>query len=196
MTDPSWIRNLDYGGPRLAAAPPVPSFSSMLDFLPPPPKRKAFVSYHHAEQAWHEAFTDVCTALDVFTNRSLAEPIDSEDVDYVHRAIRERNIAGTSITIVLCGAETWKRKWVDWEIGSTVNKHHALLGIALPTAPRVPTGVVVPDRFYHNWLTGHAVWMLWENCTPPTLTGAINDAVSRAARYPSDNRWPFMTKNR
>src|SRR5690606_23807434 len=123
------IRNLDFGVPL------------------PLPKRRAFVSYHHdGDQFWYDQFSGWARDLELFTNRSLQEPVDSDDLqNYVHRYIREHHINGTSITIVLCGPETWKRKCVDWEIGSTVNKGHALLGIALPTALRVPSGIVVPD---------------------------------------------------
>jgi len=47
--------------------------------------------------------------LDIFTDKSLERRIDSEDADYLRRTIRENNISGSSLTIVLCGAETWKR---------------------------------------------------------------------------------------
>ena len=137
-----------------------------------------------------------CASLDLLTNRSLQEPIDSDKIDYVHSAIRDRNITGTSITIILCGAETWKRKCVDWEIGSTINKGHALLGICLPTAIRLPGNkAIVPDRLYQNWLSSYAAWAVCP-VTAADLLGAIDEAVSRSKLFTSGNALPFMTRNR
>ena len=47
----------------------------------------------------------------------------------------------STVTVVLIGEETWKRKHVDWEIGSSLrqtqnNSRSGLLGIILPTYPR------------------------------------------------------------
>lgn len=170
--------------------------------LPPlaPTKRKVFVAYHHNwDQGWYEILERFyCDGLDLFTNRSLPEPVDTDDIDYAHRAIRERYITGTSITIVLCGWQTWKRKCVDWEIGATLNKGHALLGIGLPTATRTWNGVWVPDRYYHNWLTGYAAWLDCPQFLPDasTLNAAIEEAILRSTLYPPDNSWPFMSRNR
>lgn len=170
--------------------------------LPPPPvppKRRVFVSYHHEnDQGWYDLFVQwYGHALEAFTNRSLGEPIDSDDTDYVHRAIREQNITGTSVTIVLCGPETWKRKWIDWETGSTINKGHALLGIGLATAPQLPGNrVFVPDRYYLNWLTGYAAWRYLLPSTAGDLEAAIEEAVWRSQTYAPDKSMPFMKRNR
>jgi hypothetical protein len=51
------------------------------------------------------------------------------------RVIREDYIKGSSITIALCGAQTWKRRFIDWEIASTLHHEHALLGILIPGTP-------------------------------------------------------------
>ncbi|MGD9715007.1 MAG: TIR domain-containing protein [Thermomicrobiales bacterium] len=165
--------------------------------LIPPPKRKAFVSYHHDnDQSWYALVSQwYGDALDMFTNRSLDEPVDSNHLDYVHRVIRESNITGTSITIVLCGSETWKRKCVDWEIGSTINKGHALLGVGLASAAHLPQGILVPDRYYANWLSGYAAWR-YLLPSAGDLASAIEEAIWRARNYAPDNSMPFMTRNR
>src|SRR5688572_13344029 len=107
--------------------------------LPPraiPTKAKAFVSYHHQrDQAYYDRFSRVFhDGYDIITDTSIERRIGSDDVAYQQQVIREQHIAGSSITIVLCGAESWKRRWIDWEIHMTLNKQHALLGIVLPTA--------------------------------------------------------------
>lgn len=167
--------------------------------LPPTPKRRAFVSYHHGnDQAWYDLFSLwYGDAFDLFTNRSLTEPVDSDDVDYVHRAIRELNITGTSITIVLCGSGTWRRKWVDWEIGSTINKGHALLGIGLPTVSKNWDGSAsVPDRLLVNYQNGYAPWLAWDAISAERVRSVIEDAVWRSSSVKPDNSLPFMRRNR
>ncbi|HOP81030.1 MAG TPA: TIR domain-containing protein, partial [Armatimonadota bacterium] len=126
-------------------------------------KRKVFVSYHHGnDQYWYDRFSGLFSdTYDIVYNKSLERRIDSDDPAYVDRRIRENYIVGTSITIVLCGAETWKRKYVDWEIYATLYCEHALLGICLPTALDTGNGKRAPDRFVENWKTGYAHWMHW-----------------------------------
>src|SRR5690349_7530115 len=104
---------------------------------PQPIKRKVFVSYHHGgDQAYYEAFSKAfCDTYDVITDNSLERELDSENVDYVMRRIRENYISGSSCTIVLVGKDTWGRKYVDWEINATLEKEHGLIGVLLPTAP-------------------------------------------------------------
>lgn len=64
--------------------------------------------------------------------------VDSNDTDYVMRRIRERYMQNTSVTIVMVGQNTWKRRYVDWEIASSLrngfgNPANGLLGIKLPS---------------------------------------------------------------
>src|SRR5262245_32055382 len=100
--------------------------------------RRVFVSYHHADQAWKNALVqEFSRRLGIFTDGSLDDRVDSNQPDYVHRQIREEYITGSSVTIVLCGAQTWKRRYIDWEIHSTLFKRHALLGIVLPGTPTI-----------------------------------------------------------
>ena len=87
----------------------------------PPTKPRIFVSYHHAgDRGWYEFFAAYfCDTYDIFQDRSVSREIDSDNSEYVIRQIREEYITGTSCTIVLCGTETPRRKFVDWEIKAT-----------------------------------------------------------------------------
>ena len=146
--------------------------------------RRVFVSYHHGlDRPFYEQFSNLaCDAFEVVYDNSVRQEIDSENPDYVMRHIREDFITGTSCTIVLCGAETWKRKYVDWEIKATLDKSHGLIGVYLPTAIDAPDGCVrVPDRFLDNWESGYALWYAWKDFTesPVSLRTWVQDANGR-----------------
>jgi hypothetical protein len=166
-----------------------------------PLKRKVFVSYHHGgDQLYFDHFTSVFgETYQIFQDRSLGERIRSEDPEYVNRKIREDYIVGSSITIVLCGAETWKRKYVDWEIFSTLHHKHALLGIILPTAIKNYQGqIIVPDRLADNINTGFARWMHWDwswSVNPQELKNAIETTVQQCNPSLILNSRLRMTRN-
>jgi hypothetical protein len=149
-------------------------------------KRKVFISYHHGgDQVYTDWLsTNLGDQLDLFIDRSLDQPIDSTNTVYVSRKIREDYILGSSITIVLCGANTWKRRYVDWEIHSTLHHQHALLGIALPTATRNNQNqIIVPDRLHANIQAGYAHWIEWNQnwvLYPSSLKDAIEEAIRKS----------------
>jgi Thoeris protein ThsB, TIR-like domain len=129
-----------------------------------PIKRKVFISYHHGnDQAYYNLFSQYFSnTLDLFYDNSLERALDSTNAEYLNRKIREENIFGTSLTIVLCGPETWKRRWVDWEIHATLHHQHGLLGIILSTCTISPENrYLVPDRLHENIVSGYALWMHW-----------------------------------
>lgn len=147
-----------------------------------PSKPRVFVSYYHAEdQGYYELFAgSFGNAYDLFTDTSLERKVDSEDADYVRRSIREKNITGSSATVVLCGPNTWKRRWVDWEIQMTLNKQHALLGIILPTnQANASGGYSAPQRLVENLNSGYAHFITWPQSVD-ALASAINTAKERA----------------
>lgn len=147
-------------------------------------KRKIFISYHHRNDQWYyDQFSQIFgTQYQLFTDRSLDGRIRSDDSDYVNRTIREDYIVGSSITIVLCGIETFKRKYVDWEIYSTLHHQHALMGIILPNVSKNYAGqAIVPDRLHDNIQTSYAHYVQWLPqawTLNPTLFGsAIETAI-------------------
>jgi MTH538 TIR-like domain (DUF1863) len=96
-----------------------------------PVKRKVFVSYHHGgDQFFYNGLSLHFTEkLEIFEDQSLERAYDSENIDYVRWQIRQNHIAGSSCTLVLCGAHTHRRKFVDWEIKATLDKQHGLIGV-------------------------------------------------------------------
>ena len=165
----------------------------------PVTKFKVFVSYHHKrDQAYYDRFATLFSGgFDIITDTSLDREIDSNSTAYVQEVIREQHITGSSVTVVLCGPETWKRRWVDWEIHMTLNKEHALLGIVLPTAVTNDRGeLIVPDRLLTNINSGFAHWIHWTE-DPNALRIAIDAAKQKARQTRNiDNSAPRMVRSR
>lgn len=146
-------------------------------------KRNVFISYHHRgdQQGFNEFTRRFAERYEIFYDNSLDGRIRSDDAEYINRTIREEHIVGSSITIVLCGAETWKRKYVDWEIHSTLHHEHALLGIALPTAVKGNAGgIIVPDRLHDNIQSSYAHWLGGWVTDPQALQTAIEAAIQKS----------------
>ncbi len=75
--------------------------------------------------------------------------VDSMDTDYVIRRIRENNIKGSSCKIVLCGAQTPWKEFVDWEIKATLDKRHGLIGVNSRSNPKNANNrYTVSDRLH------------------------------------------------
>jgi len=147
-----------------------------------PKKPRLFASYHHKnDQYWYNRFAGLFgKTYDLFSDTSIGRLIESDDPIYQSRKIREDHITGSSITVVLIGAETWKRKHVDWEIFATLEKKHALLGIVLPTyVKNLQNQILVPDRFYDNVTSGFAHWLHWTE-QPAAIIAAISATQTRA----------------
>ena len=91
-------------------------------------KRKIFISYHHGgDKPYYDAFVNTFSnTYDVIYDNSVDRALNSTNTDYVIRRIRENHITGSSCTIVLCGAQTPWRKFVDWEIRATLDKQKNL----------------------------------------------------------------------
>jgi len=147
-----------------------------------PVKRKIFISYHHDnDQAYYNGFVQFFeNQYEVIQDNSLDRLIDSDDTGYILRRIRENHITGTSCTIVLCGAETPWRKYVDWEIKATLDKQHGLIGIKQNNCAVNQQGrFIVPDRLHDNIASGYAVWTNWESLTLDHLKNCIETANSK-----------------
>lgn len=124
-------------------------------------RRKVFVSYHHADQDEVRSFIERYDhAHDLFITRvvgmSSEIEINSRNVSYVMRRIREDYLRDSTVTIVLIGRETWKRKYVDWEIDASLSTTarqslpNGLIGIRMNSYFYLATNPPIPDRLYDN----------------------------------------------
>ena len=161
-----------------------------------PGRPKVFVSYHHADQTEAEAF--VRRFESVFIPKVIGvsdadDFIDSTDPDYVMRRIREKYLADSTVTIVLLGRCTWARRYVDWEIASTlrndpVNKRSGLMAITLPSV--VALSKQLPVRLADNIKDdqGYARW--WKYPTSDaSLRSCLDIALqARATIVPVNGR--------
>lgn len=124
-------------------------------------KRRVFISHYKGDKTEVDNFID-CFAnrLGIFTPYVLGanendEFIDSTDTDYVMSQIREKYLKDSTVTIVLIGSCTHSRRYVDWEIKSSLRQGdytpNGLLGIVLPSQNN---SAYLPPRFAKNYNQG------------------------------------------
>lgn len=101
---------------------------------------KVFISYHHGnDQGYKDALVDFGDRCSMFVDRS----VDTGDIpdewrdEQIRREIRDHYLRDSTVTILLVGKETRRRKHVDWEIYSSmydgsVNKKSGIVVINLP----------------------------------------------------------------
>lgn len=158
-------------------------FHAMRTLYQPVIKRKIFMSYHHAhDQVYYDSFAKIyCSTYDIIYDNSLDRKIDSNNAEYVMRKIREDYLTGSSCTIVLCGSESYKRKYIDWEIKATLDKEHGLIGIILPTVSIIDGKQIIPNRLYDNFTNSYAVITYWNDLAKGLLplTGWIEQAINK-----------------
>lgn len=125
---------------------------------------KVFVSYHH-DKDQHQAdhLKKYYDANDTIWDCSLPKAFDKMSNDDILCHIRHDYLKESTVTIVLIGAETASRKWIDWEIYASLRTYHGsfkrngLLGIYLPSAGNAP------QRLQDNIDSQYAVTMDWKN---------------------------------
>jgi hypothetical protein len=102
---------------------------------------KVFISYHHDnDQSYKDELVKWAKENDVFIDCSVntGDILDDLTDQQIREKIRDEYLRDSTVTIVLVGTETKKRKHVDWEIYSSmydgkVNKKSGIIVINLPT---------------------------------------------------------------
>ena len=168
-------------------------------------KHRCFVSYHKVNSTavnnFVEEFSDVFTAKTVGVTDE-DDFIDSANNEYVMRRIREKYLSNTTVTIVLIGECTKARKYVDWEIASTlrndpVNGRSGLLGINMKS---VGTRWLAPPRLEDNYDTedqagSYALYKTYPN-SAQVLRNAIQTAFDRRETHTPINTRQLFKYNR
>lgn len=172
-------------------------------------RHKVFISFHEKDRWWRDEFVRALGG-GIVDKSVHEEDIDDDPLktETVRQKIRDEFIAEATVTVVLVGPCTWRRKFVDWEIGSSLrdtkkNPRCGLVGFLLPHHPDYGTGRwhhhLVPPRLCDNARreSGFAKIMDWY---PRESVDMVLDAIDQAferrrVRNPKNNR-PQFGKNR
>lgn len=171
-------------------------------------KHKVFISYHHDnDQAYKNRFASLFdNHYDVFIDDSVEDGDISDDIktETIRQTIRDKYLRNTSVTLVLIGKETWKRKHVDWEISSSLrdtdlNPRSGLLGILLPTHPDYNKSEYfyknIPPRLADNCKNNYAIVYNWSE-DPKEIMSWIDKAFEDKSKITPDNSRETFGKNR
>lgn len=151
-------------------------------------KRKVFISHYRGDQKEVDDFIEYFANREkVFTPYVLGandndDFIDSTDPDYVITQIRKKYLQDTTVTLVLMGSCTHSRRYVDWEIKSSLQQGdelpNGLLGVILKSQG---SSALLPPRFEANWNAGnkdcYAHYWIYPR-SPDELGGWIEDAYA------------------
>lgn len=170
-------------------------------------RHKVFVSYHHENDQEHrdrfeKLFADVYNIMDSRSVRvgEIPRGIKVEEID---RRIREGHLRDSTVTVVLVGADTWRRKFVDWEIAATIrdtpaNPRSGLIGIFLPSHPSFGRDdydeYIIPPRLHFNVECGFAELYDWSE-SPRQVASWVDLAFSRRKTTRPDNSSIRFAKN-
>jgi hypothetical protein len=158
-----------------------------------PTRRKCFVSYRAADADEVENFLD--SHGQVFIARVIGvtdedDFIDSDNDDYVFDRIRDKYLRDSTVTIVLVGKCTWARRYVDWEVYSSLrqdknNRRNGLLAITLPSAANY-SGKRLPARVDDNVAAdqslGYARWKKYPRSSSSLRTWIEDAFEARTVR--------------
>lgn len=171
-------------------------------------RHKVFVSYHHANDQFYrnefeKLFADV---YDIMVSKSvqIGEIDTNLKTETIRQKIRDEYLRDSTVTVVLIGTETWKRKHVDWEIASSIrdtqyNPRSGLLGIFLPSHPSFGkdkySRYTIPPRLFNNVECNFAKLYDW-NTNPIFVQKWIHEAFLNRNKILPDNSFPSYINNK
>lgn len=171
-------------------------------------RHNVFISYHHRnDEGYKIEFERLFSgAYDILETKAVSDgDIDPYiKTETIRQKIRDEFIRSASVTVVLIGSETWKRKHIDWEISSSIrdtqlNSRTGLIGIILPTYPRADTSKyskgTIPPRLQDNIDCGFSKIYNWSN-NPTEVREWIHEAFNRRKQVTPNNSREMFGQNR
>ena len=170
---------------------------------------KVFVSYHHTpnDQKYREEFESLFNdkhQIIVSKSVQLGDINPKLKTETIRQKIRDEYLSDSTVTVVLIGPETWKRKHVDWEIGSSLrhtdsNSRSGLVGIFLPTYPLNSKNqydpYTIPPRLHDNIECEYAKIYNWSS-DPVIVQNRIHNAFEQRFKLNPDNSFSSFINNR
>lgn len=177
-------------------------------------RHKVFISFHHGEEKDPRSGVHYKNAfINMFQNSFesiISKSVMEGDINVllktetIRQKIRDEYLRNTSVTVVLIGPETWKRKHVDWEISSSLrktqyNKRSGLVGILLPTYPGFTQNqydpYTIPPRLYYNLGNQYASIYPWTT-EPYIIQNWVHEAYLNKDRIVPNNSYPNYIYNK
>lgn len=174
-------------------------------------RHKVFISYHHAnDQGYRNSFENLFSKeFDIMVSKSvqMGDLDQNLKTEAIRQKIRNEYLRDSTVTVVLIGAETWKRKHADWEIAASIrdtnyNPRSGLLGIILPSYHEhygIASGKFnhrsIPPRLSDNIKKGYAKIYEWSK-NPKEIQSWIHTAFKDRKTVIPDNSYPSFVKNR
>lgn len=96
--------------------------------------RRVFFSFHYTRDSWRVSQVRNSNVVQSkYDKNRFLDAVDWEKIklqgDYAIKKWIDEQIIGTSVTVVLIGAETASRKWVEYEIQESIKRGNGLIGI-------------------------------------------------------------------
>lgn len=149
-----------------------------------PSRHKVFVSYHAVDAVEVLQFIEENTG--VFIPRAIgmeedgSDIIDSTNVPYIRQTIKTKYLRDSTVTLVAIGECTWARKFVDWEIYTSLRSDptpNGLLAVQLPSV--AGSSPSIPARLSANLApeneTGYATYYV-----PPASQSSLRSWIQHA----------------
>ncbi|MCR6721527.1 MAG: TIR domain-containing protein [Chitinophagaceae bacterium] len=112
--------------------------------------RKVFFSFHFDRDSRRVAQVRNAHVIGFYEKPPFLDAAEWETVkakgDNAIKKWIDDNLVGSSVTIVLIGAETYKRPWVKYEIEQSYKRGNGLLGITLHSINDPLTGRDIPGQ--------------------------------------------------
>lgn len=120
-------------------------------------RRKCFVSYHQQDKLAVDRFIGAFGGSFIRRGMEMTDDIiDSNNTDYVMRRIRELYLEDSTVTLVLVGQCTWARRYVDWEVQSSLRQPANGLPNGLVAIQLADNYRTLPNRVQLNVNSGYA----------------------------------------
>jgi hypothetical protein len=169
------------------------------------PRHKVFISYHHANDEGRKIeFTQIMSGAIIDWSVRSGDIDPYLQTETIRRKIRDEYLRDSTVTVVLVGTETWKRKHVDWEINSSLrdtqyNPRSGLLGICLPSHKNFGSDKYdphsIPPRLDDNIQCGFAKFINWTT-NKEFIKGQIHEVFKLRERINPDLSRPLFERNR
>lgn len=174
--------------------------SAAIRGAPRPVRHKCFISYHGADIDGVTQFVDdfndvfIPRVVGVSDSDNFNDPVNSQQEEYIKARIGAKYLSDSTVTILYVGKCTWARKYVDWELSSTlrndpVNKRNGLLAITPPNRRTY----ALPKRFTDNWASDDSLYARYQYY--PTSESNLRYGIEDAFQART-SRWSLIKNGR